>query len=169
MKREALSRDGYIVDQRRTDDLPYSRRMSSENGCGWIAVYNLLRLLGCDEDPDALRCAMARCAPLGGRFGTWPLRLRRFLKKRLRERGFGLSCAWRLRAAVRRSADCRGGVVLYCHAYGPHYVAFAPASDGEGRLRFFNAVAGEENDVTDMERFLHRERAFPFQLVLLVQ
>ena len=32
----------------------YGLRASSEVGCGWIATYNALKLLGCTTDIDAL-------------------------------------------------------------------------------------------------------------------
>ena len=53
LRPEALSADGFIIDQRKTDNIPFGAVTSDRNGCGWIACYNLLRALGRDPDPEA--------------------------------------------------------------------------------------------------------------------
>ena len=80
---EALSPDGYIIDQGRMSGVRYGRFGSDYNGCGWIAAYNLLRRCGKDMSPEQTRDALGKKLRLGGRFGTFPLALRKFLRRYL--------------------------------------------------------------------------------------
>ena len=49
----------------------YGLASSARTGCGWIAVYNTLVLLGEDPEPEALIRALRRQLPLlHGTFGT---------------------------------------------------------------------------------------------------
>ena len=41
-----LSEDGYIINQGMLREIPFGNYPSSKNGCGWIAVYNLMKALG---------------------------------------------------------------------------------------------------------------------------
>ena len=45
LRPEALSSDGFIIDQRKTDNIPFGAVTSDRNGCGWIAAYNLRKAL----------------------------------------------------------------------------------------------------------------------------
>ena len=53
------------------EDLRYGLRTSASAGCGWIAVYNALELLGYHMEPKELIRALEHQAPLvNGSFGT---------------------------------------------------------------------------------------------------
>ena len=64
IKPEALSPDGYIIDQRQTDNINFGHTSSDRNGCGWIACYNFLKALDSAPDPEAL------CTSWNGRFSA---------------------------------------------------------------------------------------------------
>jgi len=70
MKQEAMSKDGYIVDQDFTDDMPYGKYPSSFNGCGWIAVYNFLHAQGRPEKPEEVYREVLSILPYNGGRGT---------------------------------------------------------------------------------------------------
>lgn len=147
MKNKALSRDGFIIDQRELGDEPYGACASDYNGCGWIALFNFLRLIGRPLPPDAIKKALLSRSLLSGRLGTSPFAVQRFLKSS----GIPARFAAGKKKAVRASLSARAGVLFYLHSRGLHYVAFA--SDGD-TLRFFNAISGKEDHRTDMAGFL---------------
>ena len=66
----ALSDDGYIIDQRYTENIPFGGRPASRNGCGWIAAYNVLKALGQSPDSELLRRQLERTLLPGGRLGV---------------------------------------------------------------------------------------------------
>ena len=55
----------FIVDQKQLE-LPYGRYGSAAAGCGWIAVYNALQILGIDADMEKIRSDMEKLLFLGG-------------------------------------------------------------------------------------------------------
>lgn len=60
----------------------YGFRSSAKTGCGWIALYNALVLLGDRREPEALISALERQVPLiHGSFGTTCLGPALLLKK----------------------------------------------------------------------------------------
>lgn len=75
--------DELIINQR---DIPedrwrYGLRPSAKTGCGWIAVYNCLTLLGHPKTPEEIIHGLERQVPgLHGTFGTLCLG-RHFAKK----------------------------------------------------------------------------------------
>ena len=77
----------------------YGLRPSAQTGCGWIATYNALKILGRTTDIDALIRYFEWQLPLiHGNFGTsfWGARKARF-SKRKRTPGRGPSNVWRMR------------------------------------------------------------------------
>ena len=52
----------------------YGLRSSAATGCGWIATYNALRLMGCEAQPEKLIRYFQRQVPLlQGNAGTLAL------------------------------------------------------------------------------------------------
>lgn len=61
----------------------YGFRSSAATGCGWIAAYNALHLLGCSAEPEELIKAFERQLPLiHGNLGTTILAPAMYFKKR---------------------------------------------------------------------------------------
>lgn len=159
--RTAYSAEGFLVDQARITDVRYGCRTSDRNGCGWIAVYNLLRCLNDDADYSEIVAALARHSLFCGLFGTSPFRIRRYLKRRGHDT---LTVFGKGRTA--EIGECaRAGILMYRHSGGWHFVAFAQA--GDGVLRFYNAVAGQACERT-MERFLAEQNRAPIVWALYI-
>ena len=38
IKETALSKDGYIINQSNTDNIPYGNNISNYNRCGWLTM-----------------------------------------------------------------------------------------------------------------------------------
>lgn len=143
----ALSPDGYIIDQRKTDNIPFGRIPSDRNGCGWIACYNFLKALGRDPDPEALVRRLERTLLGGGYLG-----LNFFaLVLALRREGVPLNFALRPFHAQMLAETAPAGIILYYTGRRNHFAAFRREEDG--MLRFFGAVPGRSRHRTTMAAF----------------
>ena len=82
----------------------YGLRSSAATGCGWIATYNALRLMGYRAEPEKLiRYYQRRFPVVNGNFGTFIFNLVAFF----RERGFPvtLTARWNKLDGAARGAD----------------------------------------------------------------
>jgi hypothetical protein len=139
LRPSALSQDGYIIDQRRTDNVPFGALTSNRNGCGWIAVYNFLKALDRAPDPEGLAKELERTLVLGGYLGLHLAAL----VWRLRREDLPLNFALRPFHAQELSETCRAGIVLYYTGHRNHFAAFR--REEHGRLRFFGAIPGRSH------------------------
>ena len=78
------SADGYCIDQGASQAIRYGKCSSAQNGCGWIAAYNLLHLAGKPYPPARVRAGLAPTLWMGGRMGTRATALWRYLHRQLR-------------------------------------------------------------------------------------
>ena len=161
-QREAFSDDGYVINQHKLEDVPYGLRTSRESGCGWIAAFNFLHAMGREVRWPYIHAALSGGGIGRGMLGTGPFRLYRFLK---RQEFPALTYVIGRKKALRLAMDdLRAGVLLYRHATGLHYVAFADA--GAGQFRFFNAMPGSTRHIETMESFLNTHtKAWPILLM----
>ena len=158
----AFSGDGFIIDQQAFAGVRFGRRYSDYNGCGWMAAYNLLHALHLPDDWKSVVCGMRHHTLLFGELGTNPFGLRRFLKKR----GIKVRLSFRPRTAARLAdEDSDGGIVMYWHGHGAHFVAFARAGAG---LRFFNARRRDPAHYGRMADFIPARSKFPLVVMLTV-
>ncbi len=137
IKPEALSPDGYIIDQRQTDNINFGHTSSDRNGCGWIACYNFLKALDSAPDPEALLHQLERTL-----FGNGALGLHLFsLIHTLKKQQLPLHYALRPFHAQQLAESARAGIVLYYTGARNHYVAFRRGPDGA--LWFYGIVPGK--------------------------
>lgn len=151
MRREACSEDGYIIDQRAVDDVRYGKFFSDYNGCGWIACYNLLKIMERERPADAVCRALEKGSLFRGLLGTGPFRIRRYLRRQ----GLRVRTAVSKKRAARIAPAFLGGMLLYRHAGGYHFAAFANL--GGGQFRFYNAICGHRCHDRSMQAFLAQE------------
>ena len=74
-----------IYNQKRipNDKWRYGFRSSAKTGCGWIAVYNALHIMGYRAEPQALIRYFERSLPvINGNFGTFILTPAAFFRKK---------------------------------------------------------------------------------------
>ena len=76
------SADGYCIDQGASQAIRYGKCSSAQNGCGWIAAYNLLHLAGKPYPPARVRAGLAPTLWMGGRMGTRATALWWYLHRR---------------------------------------------------------------------------------------
>ena len=155
--------NGLICNQ---NDIPkeehrYGFRSSAATGCGWIATYNALKLMGYRAEPEKLiRYYQRRFPVVNGNFGTFIFNLTTFFK----ERGFPveMTARWReLDPLARRSDACilfyvwRSGCTV-----GSHYVALR--HDGRTFVGYntYSNSTGPDEYGPNLEDFLRRRRYF---------
>lgn len=159
----ALSADGYIIDQRKTDSIPFGRLTSDQNGCGWIAVYNLLKALGRDPDPEQLAAELEKTLMFRGALGLNLFALIWELKK-LR---LPLSFAVRSFHAQQLAEQAPAGIILYFTGRRNHFAAFR--REENGRLRFFGAVPGFRRHELTMAEFYWSYVKLPLAVTITVR
>lgn len=136
-KPEALSPDGYIIDQRQTNNINFGHTSSDRNGCGWIACYNFLKALDKTPDPEALLRSLERTLLGNGVLGLHLFALIHTLKTQQ----IPLRYALRPFHAQQLAETAQAGIVLYNTGWRNHYVAFR--RDQDGTLQFYGAVPGK--------------------------
>ena len=70
-----------VIDQSRLGNYQYGRYTSDFNGCGWMAVYNMLHSMGFSVSPDDARKLCMTALPVGGLIGTQTKNVVRALDK----------------------------------------------------------------------------------------
>ncbi len=136
--------NGLIYNQRQIprQQWRYGLRSSAATGCGWIAVYNVLRLMGQPETPETLIRYFERQLPLiHGNAGTTILGPAFYFRRR----GFRVqtvSVEDRFDALVKES----DGAVLYYRwrrgwRFGAHFVA---VQYREGRFVGYNTFRNSQ-------------------------
>jgi hypothetical protein len=137
-----LTPDGYINDQHLTRPIRYGCMTSDQNGCGWIAVFNVLRRLEeVAPDPAEIARLMSRGVILRGLLGTYIHSIIGFLRRR------GCKVRWTFRKSAQAELAARAdaSIFLYCGPWSGflrwprlqgHYIALYPEQDG--RFRVFN-------------------------------
>ena len=163
MQHPSASPDGYIIDQNKTADLAYGHATSDYSGCGWIAVYNLLRATG-KERPARQVSEELATGWFHGRMGTGPLRLKRYLLCA----GFSLQTALTRKKALQLAQGAHSGILMYmASVHGLHYVAFVRQENG--LFRFFNAEMGHPAHCSTLEEFFHTYVKGPFAYTMVTE
>lgn len=138
----ATDEAGFLVDQHLLGDYRMARVASGAYGCGWVACYNALRLLGRRQSAAAVIRRLEKGFVLGGYLGTHAA----FVPLFFREMGFAVQVSAGWQAARRRAPLARANVLFYLRrpTHGAHFVTFAPAGhtpEGEPLYRFYNSLS----------------------------
>lgn len=155
MNEKAFSSDGYIIDQDFTSEYQYGIYPSSYNGCGWIAMFNLMKAMGRNIGFETVYEEMNGILPFQGRQGT-PMET---MEQYMREKEIPFDYAEGKPAILEALPTYTKGIFRYAEKGDPHYVAFTRA--GEGQFRFFNGDAGNERHVCSMEAFFREHAVSP--------
>ena len=164
LRPEALSSDGFIVDQRKTDNIPFGAVSSDRNGCGWIACYNLLKALGRDPDPEAIVRRLEKTLQFRGYLGLHLFSLVRELR---RNQQIPLEFALRSFHAQQTSECASAGIIMYFTGRRNHFAAFR--REENGRLRFFGATPGRSEEIISMADFYRIHVKGPLALTITVR
>lgn len=160
MYETAFSQDGYIINQGAFTDLMFGKYPSSQNGCGWIAVYNYLKLHKMPADMEKIRRQLAHTLFFGGKTGMSVILLYLYLR-------IFSGCRVRFRFHLRSTASklhISTGILMYHTGKSFHFIAVK--REDKGQYRFLNAVYGRERDVRSMRTFFKEHCNFPFVVVI---
>lgn len=148
IKEQALSKDGYIINQNNTDNIPYGKYISNYNGCGWISCYNLCKYLGKEFDIIDIINFLENHLWRNGLWGTSLDGVYKFMK------ALGLQVKIKMgKKSIVKSAP-EFGVLFYVHNSGCHYVFFYKHNDIN--YRFLN-VRNKEFDIRKLSDMLDKE------------
>ncbi len=112
-----------------------------KNGCGAIALYNLLQLLGYQEDYGSILADVNRhwlkATVLGGLLGMNPWFLLHYLSNKADKAAFHFTTyrLWNAHSALKIQEHHMAYLNLYFYRYGGHY---ATSAFYDGRLEIYN-------------------------------
>ena len=149
---------------------PYGLRPSAKTGCGWIAVYNALRLLGYTTDIDDLIRYLLRLLPLiHGTFGTsfWAPALC------FRNWGFPVKLVFNPRRYDRAAREADACVLFYHWRrklrFGAHFVALRHTPQGFVGYNTYRNSTGPDRYGESLYAFLRRQGWFGTVLITIRQ
>ena len=162
--------DGLIYKQRQIPKKQwrYGFRSSAATGCGWIATYNALRLMGYQAEPEELIRYYERQLPLiHGNMGTTVLapgvcmKQMGFPTKVVAERG-------RFDEAARNADAC----ILYYRwrngwKFGAHFVAVEYRDGKFFGYNTYRSSCGPDRYGESLEEFLKRKKFFGAVLIAI--
>ena len=144
----------------------YGCRASAATGCGWIAIYNALRLMGYHPNPEKIIASLEKQLPLlHGNAGTMPLAPAFFFIRR----GFRVEYLSRpdlFDDLAGRSDVC----ILYYHwrngwKFGAHFVALQRTPEGIVGYNTFRNSIGPDNYGNSLIQFIKKQRFFGAVLI----
>ena len=155
--------DDMIYNQRRIprDQWRYGFRPSAATGCGWIATYNALRLMGWGVEPEALITWYERMLPLlHGNFGTTlPAPALRF-----RQWGFPVKLVVKQEKFDEEAKQADACILFYRwrrgYRLGAHFAAFHHTEKGFVGYNTFKNSNGPDDWGSCIPAFLRRHRYF---------
>ena len=126
MDSRGFSPDGYITDQDFFEDVIYRGIPASDNGCGWIAAYNIRRALGQAPSFEQVLREMDAMHVLRVPGPTTMNVMRAYLRKYVPDMRESCGREAALAAAVRS----RMGILRYSEAGIPHFISFLRVEEG---------------------------------------
>lgn len=146
----------------------YGFRASAKTGCGWVATYNALRLMGYTADPEALIRSYERMLPLvHGNTGTTAFAPALMLHKL----GFPVEVFCR-REKYDEAASKADVCILFYHwkqgwKFGAHFVALRHTAEGFLGYNTFKNSRGPDRYGESLSAFLARRNYFGTALITI--
>ena len=153
-----------LIYNQKTDPrgkLRYGFRTSAATGCGWIATYNALQLLGLPAEPEELiRYYQRRFPLLNGTFGTFLPNVAGFFRRI----GFDGARLVRRRSAFDTAAAVGEVCILYFWwrdglRFGTHFAAVERREDGFWGYNTYRNSVGADRFGPSLDAFL-KERGY---------
>lgn len=160
---EALSKDGFIIDQALTKGLNYGKLSSDINGCGWIAIYNMMHALNIETSYQDVYHMMNDILIYHGYLGTPMKTMKAFLDKS----ELTYQIVRGKKKALIRALMSEVGIIRYFEGKELHFVTYQRKDNGQ--YRFFNAIGGEDNHLLTMNDFFTQHCRLPFVLVIVLK
>ena len=146
----------------------YGLRASAATGCGWIATYNALRLMGYYAKPESLIRWYERSFPLiNGNFGTFLLCPAVFFKRK----GFQVRIVLSRKRFDKAVRDSDASILFYYwrrkYKFGSHFVAVCCRSGTYVGYNTFRSSVGPDHYGASLESFLKKQRFFCTVLITI--
>lgn len=146
----------------------YGLRTSAATGCGWIAAYNALLLLGDRELPEVLIRWFERALPvIHGNLGTWITAPATFMKRR----GYRVETILRRDRFDEALETCDAAILFYWWhqklRLGAHFVALHKTPEGIVGYNTYRNSTGPDHYGASLERFLKRRKYFGAALIAI--
>ncbi len=141
--------EGYIIDQGSMQDIPFGWFDTARKGCGWIAVYNLLKANGIYDEIQIIIQDLEKHNLLGKVFGQEIFGLIVYLKQRGLDVFVSMPGIYGCKKALE---NCSSGILAYNHTTGGHYACFTKVNEKE--IHFYNAIYRKKNHIVCLEDFL---------------
>ncbi len=141
--------EGYIIDQGSMSSVSFGWFDTAKKGCGWIAVYNLLKMNGIYKDINTVISDLEKHNFLGKVFGQEIVWLIVYLK----QQGLDVFVSLPGITACQKALKCSSsGILAYSHSRGAHYAAYSNIDDDH--VHFYNAVYRKKNHIVQLSTFL---------------
>ena len=159
-----------IFNQREipADKWRYGLRPSAATGCGWVAAYNALRLMGADARPEELIRTLKRMLPLiNGNLGTFILSLAALFRRK----GYKTRLVWKKRRFDDAARNCAVCILFFCWKrklrFGSHYAALQYQNGHFIGCNTFISSHGPDDYGQSLSAFL-KQQGFFFPVLILI-
>lgn len=146
----------------------YGFRSSAATGCGWIATYNALKLMGYEEKPEKLIRYYERQIPLiNGNFGTFILGPVIYFKSR----GFDVKITARRKKYDEMIKNSDACILFYFWKgkfwIGSHFVTVQYQDEKFIGYNTFSTSVGPDKYGSSLESFLKKHKYFGLVLIAI--
>ena len=138
---------GCIINQGQLKHIPYGHYDTQSRGCGWIAVYNLLKLNGRERPKQEIIEALQKKTTFKGLFGTNVFAVNRYLKKCGLKTRMTFFDTRKFREEAMRSNTVS---IVYVDSKGAHYICYKRTGE---LFHMYNAIYGRHDHIVDLDRF----------------
>ena len=150
-----------IYNQQTCREIPYGLRSSAQVGCGWIATWNALKILGYTTDREALVRYFTWMLPvIHGNLGTafWAP------ERCFRQWGFETKLVFD-RKKFDKALDCADAAIVFYHwagkkRLGAHFVALEKTDNGIRGYNTYRDSGGPDDWGQSVEEFLKKRGYF---------
>lgn len=150
---------GYIYDQEAepVSKLRYGLDTTARDGCGWVATYNTLMMLGNRMDPcDIIREYDINGVLHYGLFGTYPAAIVRFFKVR----GYDVKVTYDASKFDDVAQNSMANIMFYTRGHGGHYIALKKYDSYCLGCNVFKSSRGVENLGESIAYFLSKNNYY---------
>lgn len=164
LKDSVFDNEGYIIDQGLMKDIPFGFFNTKDKGCGWIAIFNLLKMAGYEQTMAETRDDLERMSAFGEWMGQPVYSMYLYLKS------LHIPVKWaagRDKKITEKMKKSRFGILAYTHNKGAHYTSYR--SLGDGRVHFYNAIYGRSFHKEAPERFLAKHSLLKASILLYIE
>ncbi|MDD3428729.1 MAG: hypothetical protein PHG02_01825 [Oscillospiraceae bacterium] len=139
---EAIDEKGYFLNQHLLKDVQFGAYTSDYNGCGWVAAYNALLMLGQPMACTKVISGLDEHLQWKGKLGLSMAALMGFFLKQGCQINFGIG----LKSIEKNAQTAQTNILYYFHPKfkGAHFVAFIKKpfkdKDGNAKYQFYNSL-----------------------------